>query len=681
MRTMAKPKKLSDDDIASLVSSSLTNTVGFNDSKLAQERERVARYYNGELPAPIHTGNSKYISADVYDSVESMKATLLETFSGNHQPIRFTPQNSDDVALAAEATDYTDYVVFRQNDGYSVFHDVIHDGLNARVGIAKVYWDKASEQIEESFEGMTQDEFMATAVDPAIIDFQDVVVDEDGTLSGTMIREKDTSQVRICPVPPEEFFISPRAKSTRDADVHGQRTRMTQSDLIKMGIPRKTVEDLAGNDQLWIEVEPEVQARHSATEGSGPVGYEIGTMKPDRRRIDVHEVYIHLDVDGEGVSRLWKVLWAGKTVLDKERVDRTPYITFVPLPVPHTFYGNNFAAKIIPTQNARTTLVRGILDHTVITNNPRYQVVRGGVLNPKELMENRTGGLVNVTRPDAILPLPQAGLNPFVFQTVQLLDEDKEESTGISKLSQGLNKDAISKQNSADMVNAMVTVSQQRQKIVARNFAQGFLKPLWLEVYRLVLEHEKEDRVIAVAGSFTKVSPSTWCYRSDVEIEFALGHNERDKESAKYTQVDMMLSQDPTLAGLYPIEKRYNTISRALKAGGIRDVDTFLLRPDQVPPPQPSPAEQMQMQMAMKELELREREVAIKEAELQLAAQRAAMDTRLKETKVTGELQLAASREQRELVKLDHNMVMDAKEMELAQRAEESKAVYSPNAI
>ena len=137
-------------------------------------------------------------------------------------------------------------------------------------------------------------------------------------------------------------------------------------------------------------------------------------------------------------------------------MDRAPFYDFCPLPIPYMFYGNNFAARVIPTQNARTVLTRGILDHTAITTNPRWGVVKGGLLNPKEMIENRLGGLVNMTRPDAVKALEQANLNPFVFQTLEMLKSNKEESTGISALSQGLNKDAISTQNSAALVDNLV---------------------------------------------------------------------------------------------------------------------------------------------------------------------------------------------------------------------------------
>jgi hypothetical protein len=672
-------KKLRDEEIAALLDHRVAACVTYSDSKLSQERERVARYYNGELPAPIHAGNSKYVSMDVYDSVETMKATLLETFSGNQRPVRFAAQGPDDVAKAKQCTEYTSFVAFRQNDGFRVFHDAIHDGLTARAGIVQAYWQSRQEPIEEEFSGLTEDEFMTLLADPEIEDYDSVVRGVDGLFSGVLTRKVDTSQVVLEVVPPEEFVITARAKSIKDADVVGRKTRIAQSDLIKQGYPKKVIEELAGNDDLWLQVEPEVSARFDATEGSGIIGLDNHASTPDRRKIDVYELYAHLDVDGEGVSRLWKVTYAGRKVLDKQRVDRVPFVCFVPLPVPHSFYGNNFAARVVPTQNARTVLVRGILDHTVITNNPRYQVVRGGLLNPKELMENRVGGIVNVTRPDAVSPLPQTGLNPFVFQTVQLLDEDKEESTGISKLSSGLNKDAISKQNSADMVGQLVSLSQQRQKIVARQFAEGFLKPLWLEIYQLVLENEKTEKVIEVAGEYIPIDPRAWAARTDVEVEFALGYGEKEREAQKYVQVDMMLSQDPTLAEIYPLEKRYNTITRALEASGIKDVATFLVNPAELQPKGPDPMQQLQIQMAMKELEIKERQVAVQEAKVQIEAQMKNVDLSLKQAKIMGEFTTQDRQQDRADVELAHNMQMDEREMAQAQKAQDTRAIFSPD--
>ena len=185
-----------------------------------------------------------------------------------------------------------------------------------------------------------------------------------------------------------------------------------------------------------------------------------------------------LDPDATGEATLHKVCKAGNQILEIEKVDRRPFMVFCPLPTPHSFFGSSFAGKLIPTQNAKTVLTRGVLDHTVISNAPRFIVTKGAVVSPKEITDARVGGIINTTRPDAITPMPQAPLNPFIFQTINMLNEDAEDKSSVSSLSTGLNKDVISKQNSAQMVEQLVTMSQQRMKIMARLFAQQFLKPL-----------------------------------------------------------------------------------------------------------------------------------------------------------------------------------------------------------
>ena len=615
---MAKYKKMTDDEVLVAIDKGVRQAVGYHDSKLSRERQDVLEYFHGERPKPQHSGNSRYVSMDVYDAVESSKAVLLETFAAGNQIVEFVPNGPEDTVPARVATLYTDYVIHSQNSGYKVFSDVITDGLLARVGIAKVYWDKRSEKIEEEFEGLTTEQFDMLISQPDV-EIDDYEVDENGLVSGDIYRMKDTSQVVVETIPPEEFLINSGAKSIADAAFVAHRVEKTRSELIAEGYDRKIVEELYDDESKLYEEEKDARLREIEDDSIG----NEGDIQPQIKKLTVYECYVTLDIEGTGEARLWKIIKAGGHVLDKEEVNRKPFVAFVPLPIPHSFYGSNFAKKIIPIQNARTVLMRGILDHTVITNNPRYQVVKGSLVNPRELLDNRIGGVVNVTRPDGIMPLAQASLNPFVFQTIQLLDEDKEDTTGISKLSQGLNKDAVSKQNSSAMVEQLVGLSQQRQKIIARNFANDFLVPLYLEVYRLVIENEDKKKVVELAGEWMEITPSRWAERLDVQVALKLGYGEQENEAKKYLGLHQMLTADPGVQPLYTIEKRFNMLRSFLEKSGVKNVSDFLLTPQEVQPPQPDPMQVMQLEMQKKQLELQERQVAVAEMK---AAESAKMD-------------------------------------------------------
>jgi hypothetical protein len=668
-------RKLNDSEIVKLVEDNIKTSVGYYDSELSRERKKVQEYYQAKLPRPAHDGNSKYINQTVYNAVESMKAALLETFAAGNRIVRFAPQGPEDVQTAAVCSAYTDYVLFRQNDGFGLFQSVLHDGLMARVGVAKVFWHQSEEVDQEEFEDLTQDELdMVLAEDD--IELIDSETNSIGLVSGTIGITRDTSQVIVESIPPEEFIIEAQATSLDDVNFCAHRTRKTISELQEM-FPDADLSEVGSSEDIELQSDPELLARHEGVgmnRGFGSHGYQ------DQVRIVLcYEAYIMMDRDGTGVATLHKVIKAGNALLDVEEVQRRPFVTFCPLPIPHAFYGSNFAEKLCATQNAQTVLTRSILDHAMITNNPRYMVVKGGLTNPRELIDNRVGGLVNVSRPDAISPMPQAPLNPFIFQTIQQLDQDLEDNTGVSRLSQGLNKDAISKQNSAAMVEQLATMSQQRQKVIARNFANQFVKPLFHEIYRLVVENENQEKVVDLAGSYVRIDPRKWKEKRDVMVELKLGYGEQDREAQKMLALHSLFSQDPGIQPLYGIGNRYAMLKTILEQQGILNVEEYLTPPEQLPPPQPDPAAEMQTQMAAKQLELQERQTAVAEMRAQTDAQVAAAKIEIDRIKAEAQHALQSDNMDLKEAQHQHKVRIDEGELEvLKKNTTDVRGIASP---
>lgn len=669
-------KKLSDSEIVVLVENNIRRSVGYYDSEISSERQKVIEYYNGTKPkAP--EGKSKYVSMDVYDAVESMKAALLETFSAGNQICKFAPQGQDDVEKAEICTTYTDYVAFRQNNLMSVMNSVIHDGLTSRVGIAKVFWDTRIEKEEQEYEDLQSDELdMLLAQEN--VDLVENTEDEFGLNSGSVTYSIDRSQVAIEPVAPEEFIIEAQAKAL-DFDLINfcaQRTIKTISELRDMGFDEEILSNIGDHEDVEMESSPEILARH---EGAGASrGFNAGGYQDQVRKVMVYEAYINLDKEGTGVASLYRVLKAGNSLLSCDPVERIPFVSFAPIPIAHAFYGSNFAEKLIATQNARTVLTRSILDHASITNAPRYMVTKGGLTNPKELIDGRVGGLVNVTRPDAIAPMPQAPLNPFVFQTIKLLDEDKEDNTGVSRLSQGTNKDAVSKQNSAAMIEQLATMSQQRQKIIARHFANQFMKPLFHEVYCLVAENEDYNKVIDVSGNYVEVDPSTFMEKRDIMVELRLGYGEQERDAQKFMMLHQMFSNDPKLAPLYQAQNAYALMKDALKNQGIHNVEEYLTPPDQIPPAQPDPAAQMQMQMAQKQLELSERQTQIAEKKQMLESLIHKHKMELEQLKHQDDIEYKSDQMTLKEAQQEHKEKVDNAELEILRNTEDRRGIASP---
>lgn len=592
---MSKTTVLDDADIMARVLSKAKDSVSWFDSKLSRERERALNYYNGTYPKRSSDGSSSYISSDVYDSVETLKATLLETFSSGDEIASFDP----DQDMAAEdcrvATAYARYVIFRENPGHEIFGGIIHDGLLARVGVAKVYWDERYDYSDEEFKGLQYDEAHALASHDEVDEFDGTHDPETDTYAGSLTRKKDASHTCIDLIAPEEFIIAPRSVSIPKASYCGHRTTKTKAELVSMGYDKKKVAGLSSESPHQVDWTLEALARNN------PVESQQANDDPIQDEMEVvllYESYVRMQIDSSKGVKLYKICHCGDTMLDEpEEVDKAPFIPYVPLPIPHLFYGNGFAARVIPTQNARTVLMRGVLDHTAITTNPRWQVVNGGLMNPREMLENRMGGLVNVRRPDSVTALPQNPLNPYVMNVMELLTANNEKSTGVSALSAGLNKDAISTQNSSALIDNMMKASGQRAKIAARNFAFGFFVPLMIEVVRLGILHDKQ-RVIEVAGAPMQVNPQDWTERKTASVSLHLGYGEMDKLASTISATYEKMAKDPALAPMFGPAQRYEMVMDGLKAARLPGASKYLLTPDKAaPPPGPDPIKMGELQV------------------------------------------------------------------------------------
>lgn len=672
---MTEYKKLDDDEIAVVLDDCIRRSTGYYDSQISRERKKVVDYYNATLPRPAHDGNSKYVSMDVYDTVESMKAVLLETFSSGHKVVRFAPQNADDTQMADIASSYVDYVAHRQNNIFEVMQTAIHDGLIARAGLTKVYWCEQDETTNEQVSQLTEDELDLMLAQPNI-EIDEIEQDATGLFSGTLAVTRDTSQVKIEAVAPENFLIEPQAKSLDDVSFCAERMLMSISDLREMGYDDDLLDEIGEGEEYSSETDPEVLARFE--EIGADHGFSSNSYQDQVRLITVYECYVHLDCEGTGIAELYKITKAGNVVLEKEKVTRKPYCAFVPLPVPHAFWGNNFGTKVVPTQNARTVLTRSILDHAMVTNNPRYVVTKGSLTNPRELIDNRVGGIVNVTRPDAISPMPQAPLNPFIFQTIKMLDDDKEETSGVSRLSQGLNKDAISKQNSAAMVEQLATMSQQRQKIIARNFANNYLKPLYSLVYQLVVENEDQQKIVDLAGSFVQINPGQWADKRDVTVEMHLGYGEQERESQKFLAIHQLLSADPTIQMIYSPEQKHKMLTRIMEQAGIVNAADYLKDPATIEPPKPDPAQELQMAMAKQQLEIQQRQTALGEMKAQSDAEISRLKLELDRLKAERSFSIQSDGMDLKEAQLEHKRSIDNAELEVMKSAEDVRAIASP---
>jgi len=264
--------------------------------------------------------------------------------------------------------------------------------------------------------------------------------------------------------------------------------------------------------------------------------------------------------------------------------------------------------------------MRNLMDNMYNQNFGRYAVLEGQA-NLDDLLTQRPGGIVRVKSPNAVMPLTTPPLEPYSFQMLEYLDGVRESRAGVSRISQGLNENALTSHTTATAVNAVMGAANSRVELVARNFAETGVKDLMITIYELLMKNQDKERVIMLRNEWVPVRPDAWKDKYDCTVSVALGSGNKDQQMSHLAQMLQFASQ--AMQGGLPIvtvQNMYNLGASLVKAMGFQNVEDFLTDPSKMPPkPEGPDPKQQEMQM---EAQIKQKELEIKAGELQLKAQK-----------------------------------------------------------
>ena len=149
---MAKGKALVDSEIASILQSEISSSLGYIGSDVTTQRQKSLEYYFGEPFGNEQEGRSQVVSTDVSDVIESILPTLLRTFAASDDVVRCDPVTAEDEEVAKQASDYLNYVFNKDNDGFVALYTLFKDALIQKNGIAKIYWNTSEKREQETYE-------------------------------------------------------------------------------------------------------------------------------------------------------------------------------------------------------------------------------------------------------------------------------------------------------------------------------------------------------------------------------------------------------------------------------------------------------------------------------------------------------------------------------------------------
>ena len=642
--------KLSKSKLLALISQEISNSLGFYSSDLSKQREDALKYYLGEPLGNEVEGRSSVVSQDLLEVVESMLPSLMRMFTQSDKMVNFDPQGPEDVKYADQITDYCNFIFNRDNDGFSILHSMFKTALLQKNGFCKIYWKTSKKQKKESYKHLDEMQYQALLIDNEIeiIDVE-TIEEEDGIYYDVELRRtKEYGRCQIDPVPPEEILVSPRAKSLDDCNFIAHRVTKTVSELIDMGFNKKDVESLPSSEDSVFNTEATTRRSYD----DPTMDIDITNIDPSMRNVQITECYMKVDMDGDGIGELRKIIVGGSgynnyAILENEEINILPFAMCVAVPMPFRFFGLSMYDLLADVQMMSTAIMRQTLDNMYTLGNARTVVVDGQA-NLDDLLTSRPGGIVRVKSPGAVTPMPQQNFLNEGLAMMQKIDQLKEKRSGVPNQLMGLNPDTINKSHTtAESTRSMMQTSTQRIELVARSFADG-VKDIFKNILAVISEYQDQERIVKLRGEFISMNPREWTDHYDCTVQVGLGTGNQDQRLQVLQQVlnvqEKMISQGGM--GMVTPQTIYNTIEAFLQNSGYKDATQFFNNPSQQPPQQPKqdkqdPALQLaaqqieiQKQKAMADMDFKNRKL---EADNQMKMQKLNLDEQKLATQVVKE--------------------------------------------
>ena len=593
--------KMSEQDIQSAIKTAIQSAIDYVDSDIAGQRERAQKYFDGLVDLDHEEGRSRVVSTKVRDVVRGAKPSLMRIFMSNNKFVEFTPKGPEDVENADQATAYCHWV-FNKVGGYNVLSDAIHDSLVKKVGVVKVWWNQETIAKSYTYENLSDDEVQILVNKEGVevvehrqdieMEMDEFGIDVERNSHSMVITHKyEEGEMVIEGIPPEEFFIDGSAKSIDDAYIVCHRSEKRAGDLVAMGIDQEVVDNLNGsdNDSLIGNIE-KIQRFGDAVQDDESVEND-----PSMRLVLVTEAYLRIDIEGDGIPTLHKFLCGGTSyeVLEMEPWDKAPFADFQVDPEPHAFYGRSLAELVINDQDTTTSVLRGILDNVALVNTPRLEV-NEDLVEMTDVLNNEIGAVIRSEQIGSVNPLVVPFVAGSTLPALQYLDMLVEEKTGISKMSMGLNADAL--QNTTATAAAITQqASAGHVEVMARNLAEG-MKRLFQLMLHVSIKNSPDEQMMRLNGEFISVDPQVWNSSMDMQINVGLGTGQEDVKAAALmqtfqTQQQIWQTYGPT-NGLVTMTMMRNTLADTLSLSGIKNADRYYA------PMSPESEAQLMAQMA-----------------------------------------------------------------------------------
>ena len=579
------------DDSASYVGqiSQLVSEAVNYQAQLSEDRIKAVEYYDGTMSdTPPRSGWSKATTREVRTTISKALPSFMRTIFGSDIVAEFRPTGQEDEDQARQVTDYMNSIVLQESGAIDAIHDAAHDAMLQRNGILHWYVDKRKTITGGKYSGLDMQAMAKLILEEGVeIVEQNVTESENGPVYDLRIkREKTERKIRLSSVPLDEFLIHPDALAVEDAVLCGKKCQYTRSDLIAMGYDPKEVNALPNTTSADEWGEKTTRRRNKVDADASKHG------RRENERLDYYNLYVRLDKDGDGISELRNVVFAGglaeENLLYDEYADDVPFADVVIERRPHQWEGVSIADDTMDIQRICTALTRYALDNVYWQNTTQPVVQMDNIENPEALFKPEFGKPIIVKSGFKVSDVVTYNSVPFVagnlMEMMQYWTGQAGDRTGIDDDSGGLPPDAL--QNVTAKASAMAEQRGiARVEMLVRNIAKGGMARALKGLLKLVVENQDKPRSIRLRNDWVDMDPRGWNAGMDVSVNTGLGAGtrERDMMAAQF----ILTLQEKMLAGFGPDnpfvkpENVNNALKAMVTATGLRTHNLYFTEPDE----------------------------------------------------------------------------------------------------
>lgn len=585
--------KMDEEEIKALVAEEIRSAKLQDTSDKQDKRVRAMEYYRGVMnDTPSAPNRSKAVSTDISEVMGWLLPGVVRVFTASDNMGVYEPTRPGDEDGARQATDAANYVFWKQNNGYRILWDATHDSLLLGDGIVKHWWDDSEQQIVTTHSGMSEEQ-IALLLDEEGAEIaaisetgMEIVPGPDGMDMQIPIydvkikRVTSSGRVVIECIEPENFLINQAAKSIPEARMVGQRCLdKTRSDLIEMGFKKDLVDNLPSYSLHSIQDEGEAR--------DGVFWQSQDNSDKSQDLIELFEIYLKADVNGDGISETVRAYYAGNAgsgeLLDWEVwEDDYPFSQIPCEPVPHRFESRSLFDETSEIQRVKTVVLRQFLDNLYAANNPQKEVEEGSVKNPDELVNPSFGGVIWKSQgsvPINYTEVPLVAAN--ALEAISYLDTVLEKRTGVSRSTMALDPEALQNQTATASQN-MRDAAHSQQELIARNNAEGW-RSVFRSILKLLTKHQDREFHVRLRDKFVPVDPRSWNAEMDVTINVGLGTGSRDRDMAMLNTIlqhQNIMTQNLAGAGfkeeaLDMLPKVINTVTKLCESAGLKAPEMY----------------------------------------------------------------------------------------------------------